>query len=259
MSQENDGTNRRQALAGVGSVSLTALFAACGADDERGPSTTTEVTTTKGATTTVRPYRAARLADLFDDAPACTLTPQQAEGPYYLDTDLIRSDIREDRRGVPLSVAIRVRGQGSGEPLNNAVVDVWHCDAGGIYSGFEAASRGDRAAHGPTDDARYLRGAQVTNSDGIVEFKTIYPGWYRGRTVHIHTKVHLDNRELLTTQLYFDEAISAAVFRREPYSGHTGRDTFNEADSIFDERTRLKLSPEDDGYLGVISFDVASA
>ena len=255
----NDGPNRRQALAGRGSVSLAALLAACDADDERAPSTTTQVTTSEGATTTVRPYRAARLAGLFDDAPACTVTPQQAEGPYYLDTDLIRSDIREDRQGVPLSLAIRVRGQRIREPLNSAVVDVWHCDADGIYSGFEAASRGESAAHGPTDEARYLRGAQVTNSDGIVEFKTIYPGWYRGRTVHIHAKVHLDNRALLTTQLYLDEAVTAAVHRREPYSDHTGRDTFNEDDSIFDERTRLKPVREGDGYLGVISFDVASA
>ena len=252
----NDGTNRSQPLAGSGSVSLAALLAACRADDERGPSTTTQVTTTEGATTTVRPSHAAGLAELFDDAPACPLTPEQTEGPYYFDADLIRSDIREDRRGVPLRLAIRVRRQGSGEPLNNAVVDIWHCDAEGTYSGFEAASRGAGAAGGPTDDARYLRGAQVTNSDGIVEFKTIYPGWYRGRTVHIHAKVYLDDRELLTTQLYFDEAISGAVLRREPYSDHTGRDTFNEDDTIFDERTRLKLSHDDDGYLGVISFDI---
>ena len=255
----NDGTNRQEGRAGSGRVSLSALLAACAAGDERSPSTTTRVATTEGATTTVRPYGAAPLADLFEDAPACALTPQQSEGPYYFDAELIRSDVREDRRGVPLRLAVRVREPDGGEPLNDAVVDIWHCDAEGVYSGFEAASRGAGPADGPTDDARYLRGAQVTNAEGIVEFVTIYPGWYRGRTVHIHTKVHLDDRELLTTQLYFDDAISTAVLGREPYSGHRGRDTFNQDDSIFDARTCLKLSREADGYLGVISFDVATA
>ena len=256
--------SRRQALAGFGSVSLAALLAACGADDDRGNGKTAQVATTQGTTATVHPTSGAGLADLFDDTSACTLTPQQTEGPFYFDADAIRSDIREDREGVPLRLAIRVRGERSCEPLRNAVVDIWHCDAGGLYSGFEAASTGGPGAGpggggGPTDEERYLRGAQVTNADGIVEFKTIYPGWYPGRTVHIHAKVHLNRRELLTTQLNFDDAVSAAVFRRAPYSARTGRDTFNEDDAIFDERTLLKLRREGDGYLGVISFDVANA
>ena len=86
-------------------------------------------------------------------------------------------------------------------PIKDAVVDIWHCDAGGVYSGFEAG-----------EGERFLRGTQVTNADGIAEFTTIYPGWYQGRTVHIHAKVHLDSQTVLTTQLFFDDAVSAQVY-----------------------------------------------
>jgi protocatechuate 3,4-dioxygenase beta subunit len=123
------------------------------------------------------------------------------------------------------------------------VVDIWHCDAVGSYSGFE-------------EEGTFLRGTQVTDAVGVVEFTTVYPGWYRGRTVHIHAKVHLDKRTALTTQLYFDEQVTAAVYEREPYSADTGRDTFNDSDGIFDERTVLSLSREGSGYRGVISLDV---
>jgi protocatechuate 3,4-dioxygenase beta subunit len=98
----------------------------------------------------------------------------------------------------------------------------------------------------------------VTDSDGIVEFTTIYPGWYTGRTVHIHAKVHVDTATVLTTQLYFDEEITAAVYEQEPYSSDTERDTFNDTDGVFDEQLLLDLSERDDGYLGLISFDVDS-
>jgi protocatechuate 3,4-dioxygenase beta subunit len=143
------------------------------------------------------------------------------------------------------------------------VVDVWHCDALGSYSGFESASTGGApggpgGGSGPTDDKTYLRGAQVTNSDGIVEFVTVYPGWYRGRTTHIHAKVHLDKQTVLTSQLYFDEKVTASVYERSPYSERSGRDTFNENDGIFDERLLLKLT-RGDGWLGVMSFDVEKA
>lgn len=256
--------NRRQALIGFGSVSLGALLAACG--DGSSKTTTAEVGTSEGGTTTVQPKTNSSLSDLFGDSPSCTLAPQETEGPYYFDPDSIRSDIREERKGATLRLAICVRDAEQCEALSNAVVDIWHCDAEGIYSGFESASRGGGGGPGPgggssgrTDNEKYLRGAQVTNSDGIVEFKTIYPGWYRGRTVHIHAKVHIDNQAALTTQLYFDEDVSASVYEREPYAGHTGRETFNDGDSIFDEQTLLKLSKDGDGYLGVISFDVERA
>jgi protocatechuate 3,4-dioxygenase beta subunit len=251
--------DRRQALATFGTVSLGALLAACG-DDEPGSPTSTGVATEDGGTTTVEPRSkpSAATAKLFEDAPSCSLTPEETEGPYYFDADSIRGDIREDREGTKLRLAVRVRDAAGSEAIANAVVDFWHCDALGVYSGFEAASTGGApgGGGGPTDDKTYLRGAQVTNSDGIVEFVTVYPGWYRGRTVHIHAKVHLDKKTVLTSQLYFDEKVTASVYKRRPYSQHSGRDTLNENDGIFDEQLLLKLTRDGDGWRGVMSFDV---
>jgi protocatechuate 3,4-dioxygenase beta subunit len=169
--------------------------------------------------------------------------------------DRIRSDIREDREGTPLRLAVRVRDAGSCEPLRSAVVDIWHCDARGSYSGFEAATPGG----GRTDEETYLRGAQATDAEGIVEFHTVYPGFYPGRTVHIHAKVHLDRRTVLTTQLYFDDAFTDRIHARKPYSRAGRRDTFNDTDGIFDESLLLTLSEEDDGVLGLMTFDVRRA
>lgn len=225
-------------------MSLGALLAACGSDDD---ATTADVPTTEGQAT-VEPRGGSELSDLFDQSSACTLTAEQTEGPYWFDVDKIRTDIREDREGAELRLAIRVRDAEGCAPLHNTVVELWHADAGGVYSGFDSGTGED-----------FLRGAQVTNGDGIVEFTTIYPGWYVGRTPHIHAKVHIDNSTALTTQLYFDDAISTEVYDGgSPYQRNEGRVT-NEADMIFDESLLLDLSEEGEGYLGVISFDVASA
>ncbi|MFD0562223.1 hypothetical protein ACFQ2M_09475 [Kitasatospora saccharophila] len=106
----------------------------------------------------------------------------------------------------------------------------------------------------PQDDKRYLRGAQVTNQDGIVEFTTVWPGWYSGRTVHVHAMVHINNERTLTTQMMMDESLNTAVFAKAPYSTHTGRDTFNDGDGIYRPTMLLKVSEDGDGYLGVITF-----
>ena len=221
--------SRRQALAGFGSVSLGALLAAC-SDDEDGP--TAQVETSEGTTSR------------FDDAATCTQTAEQTEGPFYFDVDRVRSDIREDREGATLRLGVRVRDAAECEPIANAVVDIWHCDAEGSYS-----------EPGET----YLRGAQVTNADGIVEFTTVYPGWYPGRTVHIHAKVHLDRQTVLTTQFYFDDTVSAHVFVDDPYPGESNRDGFNETDGLYDPDLELTLSEEGASHLGLITVDVASA
>jgi protocatechuate 3,4-dioxygenase beta subunit len=257
----NRKIDRRKAVLALGSVSLGTLLAACGGDDEPSAVTTTSVPTTDGGTATVEPQTAtgSGATELFDDSSSCVLSAEQTEGPYYFDVDSIRSDVREGREGVPLRLALRVRDAAGCTPLENAVVDIWHCDAGGVYSGFEAASRGTGGGSGRTDEETYLRGAQVANADGIVEFTTVYPGWYRGRTVHIHAKVHVDNANVLTTQFFFDEAVTAEVYDREPYAGRGAPDTSNASDGIFDESLLLRLSPDGDGYLGAISLDVRSA
>jgi protocatechuate 3,4-dioxygenase beta subunit len=250
--------DRRQALAAFGTVSLAGLLAACGDGDGDGDARPVE--TSGGGTATVAPTTASpdALAARFDDAATCVATAELTEGPFYFDVDSIRSDITEDRAGTPLRLALRVRDAASCEPISNAVVDVWHCDATGLYSGFESASTGGGSgAGGRTDDATYVRGAQVTNADGIVEFRTIYPGWYHGRTVHIHAKVHLDRRSVLTTQLFFDDDFSARVYRAEPYASAAERDTFNDDDQIFDDSLVATTGMEDDGALALLTFDVS--
>jgi protocatechuate 3,4-dioxygenase beta subunit len=231
--------DRRQALGTFGTVSLGALLAACGGDDGDDVGGAAPARR-DGATATPE------TADRFGDTSNCTLTPELTEGPYYFDADAIRSDIREDRAGTPLRLAIRVRDAAC-EPLPDAVVDIWHCDADGAYSGFEAAS-----------GERFLRGTQVTDARGTVEFTTVYPGWYPGRTVHIHAKVHLDRSTVLTTQLYFDDAVSDRVFAQEPYTAQGERSQRNDGDGIFDESLLLTLERSGDGYLGLMTFDVAA-
>ena len=224
--------NRRQALAGMGAVGLGTVIAACnGDDDDAQPAA--ENTTTEAQST-----------DPMEGSPSCSLTPEQTEGPFYFDADKIRSDIREKHEGAELKMRLQVRTAGECNPLRDAVVDIWHCDASGEYS-FEPDT--------------FCRGAQATNADGIAEFTTVYPGWYQGRTVHIHAKVHVDNQTVLTTQLTFDDDFTAKVFEREPYAQRTGRDTFNENDGIFDEATVMKVTEEGDGYLAVMRLDVRAA
>jgi protocatechuate 3,4-dioxygenase beta subunit len=149
----------------------------------------------------------------------------------------VRSDIRENRPGVALKLGVRVRSAGECAPIKDAVVDLWHCDAGGVYSGIEAG-----------EGERFLRGTQVTNAEGIAQFTTIYPGWYRGRTVHIHAKVHLDKQTVLTT-----------LYHRTPYSTHSGRDPFNDQDGIFDAALVMTVNADGDGYRGLMTFDVRAA
>ena len=238
--------NRRQALTTIGTVTVGALLSACGSDGEPARTTTTE-----GATATVTPSSTAAatsdLAKRFDAAATCTQTAEQTEGPYYLDVDAIRSDIREDRDGVELRLGIRVRSAGDCEPIRNAVVDIWHADAEGVYSGVDGTS------------GNFLRGTQVTNADGIVEFETIYPGWYPGRTPHIHAKVHVDNATALTTQLYFEDDISQEAYARGPYSERGTLDQANASDGIFDRSLVMTIERDGDGHLGLMTFDVEAA
>jgi protocatechuate 3,4-dioxygenase beta subunit len=218
--------DRRQALSALGTVSLGTLLAACGGDDP------------VASRATASPDAASR----FGDESNCTLTPEITEGPFYFDADKVRSDIRDGREGTTLRLALRVRDS-SCQPIPDALVDIWHCDAGGAYS---------------QEGAPFLRGVQVTNRDGIAEFTTIYPGWYQGRAVHIHAKVHLDASTVLTTQLFFDDTVSDEVFAPAPYDGRGERDQRNHSDGIFDPALVLDLSRDGDGYAGAISFDVAA-
>jgi protocatechuate 3,4-dioxygenase beta subunit len=159
----------------------------------------------------------------------CTLTPEQIEGPFYLDQARIREDISEGKPGVPLRLVLHVLdASASCAPIPRAAVDVWQCDALGIYSGYEGAAIEPRHVE-PVDDKTFLRGTQVTDRTGGVRFRTIYPGWYLGRTPHVHLKVRV-GAKVATTQLYFPDEITNAVYARAPYSRHPNRDTMNATD-----------------------------
>lgn len=223
--------------------------------------------------------RRAELLAMLDSQPALALTPDVIDGPYWFDVDIVRHDLREDRPGLPLAVAVRVvdagalDAQGRATPVPGAVVELWHCDAGGVYSGFEETSRegqpipkdergiplgpppaGDAGpSHGAysvgeaesrtTDDGTYLRGAQPTDEDGLARFTTIYPGWYVSRSVHIHVKVHLGTENVLTAQLFFDDALNDRVFSTvAPYTDHTGRDTRNDGDFLYSRACQFLAS-----------------
>jgi protocatechuate 3,4-dioxygenase beta subunit len=183
--------------------------------------------------------------------------PEQTEGPYFVDEKLSRSDIRIDPAdrsttpGVPLRLEFqvsRVKGN-TCAPLDGAIVDVWHCDALGLYSDV-------RDAGFDTRGKKFLRGYQTTDSRGVARFLTIYPGWYAGRAVHIHFKIRSGAKEF-TSQLYFDEAVTDRVFEQAPYDAKRGRRTRNDGDFIFRSGGKqLVIAPtkQDLGYIA--KFDI---
>jgi protocatechuate 3,4-dioxygenase beta subunit len=145
---------------------------------------------------------------LASDAVACILTPEQTEGPYYIANEKVRRNITEGRPGTPLTLRLSVVDAKTCRPIKGAAVDIWHCDASGTYSGF-GAGRSSRT---------FMRGIQRTNANGVATFRTVYPGWYQGRTVHIHVKVHVRGNVVHTGQLYFPDRLTDAVYRKAPYS-----------------------------------------
>jgi hypothetical protein len=161
-----------------------------------------------------------------DGGNVCTVYPQQTEGPYYLDLDLLRRNITEGKPGTPLRVAVHVQDE-SCAPLKDVPVDLWHCDADGVYSGFPGQVGGL-----DTSGEIFLRGTQVTDADGIAEFDSIYPGWYPGRTTHIHFKVHTSSITEATSQLYFPEQVTAAIYATPPYAVRGQKDTPNDLDGV---------------------------
>jgi len=185
---------------------------------------------------------------------ACTLYPQQTEGPYYLDLDLVRSDITEGKPGGKLTLRIEVVGADGCKPVEGAAVDVWHCDAGGVYSGYPGQLGGL-----DTTGQKFLRGTQVSDAEGRVTFITIYPGWYPGRTTHIHFKVHPSPTTEVTSQLYFPEDMTASVYMAAPYDTHGPKDTTNLQDSIAQggKPPLLAVSETADGYLAELTVTVA--
>ncbi|MGR4880191.1 intradiol ring-cleavage dioxygenase [Streptomyces sp. LARHCF249] len=231
---ENDTsrTSRRAVLLAAGSAGAAALTSACS-----GPAGTRGAAGQPSASPS-RPSSAA--------TPACVLTPEAGAGPYYLDLDRVRSDITEDRRGVPLRLDLTVVRVSAGcRPLPAATVDVWHADASGAYS---------------TGQETFLRGSQVTDGAGRCVFRTIVPGWYAGLAPHIHFKVHPDTRTETTSQFFFPEDLLLKVYARQPYARRPAPEHPNQRDSRYRSTgaaMTLDLSPDGDGYRAAHTVGIA--
>ncbi|MFG2131001.1 intradiol ring-cleavage dioxygenase [Streptomyces sp. NPDC048751] len=252
---KRDLTRRKVVVAGAGAVAAVGAGGALAAGAFAG-----ETPKGKGA---------AAQASSTSSEVCYKLTSETTEGPYYIDADKIRRDITEDKEGIPLTLDLKVIDSETCKPIANAAVDIWHCDALGLYSGYESLSTGGGGAPSgtptgeppsgeppagggggggheePTDDKRYLRGTWKTDKQGRVTFRTIFPGWYRGRTVHIHTKVHVDGKwtdagyegghTCHTGQFFFDEESVLASAEVEPYSTSTTERTTLTEDTIYDQ------------------------
>jgi protocatechuate 3,4-dioxygenase beta subunit len=243
------------------------VLAACSGGGERPTPTASPSTTSAPAPTTSLPPPAPSPADLLDGAGTCVLTPETIAGPTWFDAHAVRRDVRDGRPGTPLALAFRVVAADACTPLPGAVVDLWQADAGGVYSGFAGAAPGQGGEPGGTDEYgdrqaaatdpdRFLRGTQVTGADGVVLFDSVYPGWYPTRTPHLHLKVHLDERTVLTTQLFFDDAVNDAVLAAGPYSVHGDRDTRNDTDAFFSASAQLRLAPDAERWLAALTLAV---
>lgn len=254
---------RMLALGGAGAVALTGLSAAAHAAG-RAPSTTSTTSTTSTASGTAGAVAAAKAAATASGA-CMQLTTEQIEGPYYIDYELFRKNVVEDRTGVPLVLVLRAVDAATCRPLRNAAVEIWHCDASGVYSGYTKTGNGGGGGGGtpptdpptgpppggggggghatPTDNLTWLRGIQMTDHEGFVTFRTVFPGWYTGRAVHVHTKVHTGGsrtsdgytggRTCHTGQFYFSEAAVLATVPLAPYSANTVTRVTLDQDSLY--------------------------
>jgi protocatechuate 3,4-dioxygenase beta subunit len=189
-------------------------------------------------------------AGIASGAVSCVLTPELTEGPYYIAGEKVRSNITEGRPGTKLALALTVVDASSCKPIKGAAVDIWHADALGVYSGVQG------------NTGTFMRGIQRTDAHGVARFTTVYPGWYTGRAVHIHVKVHLGGTVVHTGQLFFSDTLTDAAYRKAPYSSRPNRTTRNANDSIFvngGSRSLLAVKRAAPGYTGAITMGVHRA
>ena len=193
----------------------------------------------------------AGMASMLATCTVCRSWAEQDEGPYHRDSQPVRSEVIEDRDGTPLHLGIRLAHANAG-PAADAVVEIWQCDALGRYSGFPLPDASAETRYLP--EQSFLRGRQVTDAAGMVEFRTIYPGWYPGRTVHIHLIAEAGGVSR-TSQLYFPDDLTDRVLASSPYAERAGRDTTNHTDEIFPtggDPALLDVAPTGEGYRAAI-------
>ncbi len=252
--------SRRAVLRLFGLTSTASLLASCGlvGNDRRPPggnnAAAAKSTDLSGGKETIAVNGAS--------VPSCVVAPALTEGPYFVDEKLNRSDVRSDpsdnsvREGVLLKLAVRVLQVNSGgcAPLQNAVVDIWHCDAAGVYSDVSGSDSAGK---------KFLRGYQLSDANGLVNFQTVYPGWYPGRATHIHFKVRTTvaggKTSDFTAQWFFDEALNDTVYANAPYL-RSGSRQRNESDGIFggsNGKLTLNVTPDGAGYAAQFDLGVA--
>jgi protocatechuate 3,4-dioxygenase beta subunit len=233
--------DRRTALRLLGAAGFGAAVVACGGGSGSKQSSGSRTTSRSSSATS---------STAGSGAQTCVLSRELTEGPYYLDLDLVRADITEDRPGAPLALALTVVDATACTPIRDAVVDIWHTDASDEHSGVEG------------NGGTFLRGTQVTGTDGVVTFATIYPGWYSGRAVHIHVKVHVSGTEVHTGQLFFPDDFTSDVYRRSPYASRPGPDLVNRQDQIFSDggaQSVLAPTASGDGYAAGMTLGVMTS
>ena len=251
-------TRREVLVAGA----AAALVAACGGDDgdtagptTAPPETTPGTTPATGPPGTDGPGPVSFTPADFDGLGTCSLTPEQTAGPFPLDEQFVRRDVTEGYPGHALTLGFRVV-DGDCTPVGGAAVEIWHTDASGDYSAFADGGGRKDEAEGTT----FLRGTQIADGDGIVEFATIYPGWYTGRAVHIHVRVHGDDGIVLTSQVYFDETYTEEVMATGAYAEFGPPDTTWAGDGIAGDPpadgTALSLSAEGSGTRALLNLGV---
>lgn len=215
---ERRKVGRREALLlllGGGGVAAAFGISRLGGDDDPA-----SAATTAGGTESARALSEDEaLAEAA--AATCVLTPELTEGPFWVENALTRRDVTGGQRGAPLRLRLRVQDAATCRPLPRADVEIWHANAAGDYSGVQ----GDAHA--------WLRGHQVADANGIAVFDTVYPGWYTGRTPHVHVKVHAGGRTVHTGQLFFPDRVSRVVYARGVYAPRGDADTTNPADGIY--------------------------
>lgn len=245
-----DVMSRRRALALLGAAGMAAVVAACsdGGSNDTGASSNTSGSNASGSSTGSSSGAATSTTSGSTGTTVdCIMTPEMTEGPYYLADQVIRRDVTEGKDGLPLRLELTVADAAACQPIAGLMVEIWHADATGNYSGFGSGG----------SNTTFLRGGQNSDANGKAVFQTIYPGWYRGRAVHIHVKVHDGNR-VHTTQLFFDQDVTDQVFTQSPYQGHSGGTT-NAQDDIYGDggsTTVLKLTPSSSGYTGTINLGI---